>query len=401
MNKKVKRLPLLFPIDLQKFSEGELPEEIQVLPVGRWNHPAYGVLTITKEDVSEFKDNFEKGLRKQIPITEGHETFDEKPAVGWFKELMDRGGNGLYATVEWTKKGKTLLSEKQYKYFSPEFYSEYEDPETREVHTNVLVGGALTNKPYFKELDAVVLSEKILDTNKLKFNDMDLKELLAKKLEDLSTEEKAFVVENKADLNEAELETFGSLFETKTEEETTEETKTEETKETEEEKEEEKTEEIVEEKVEASEYKMDEKGNVVMSMAQVKALESKANSGFEASEKLKKADVQAQCDKLIFSETNKKGKILPKAGAKVFSFMLALSEEQRKTFSEIMDSIQAKQIFGEKGKGSGAEGTAFAEIEAKTKKLMSEDKGLKYADAVKKVCSENEALADKYEKELA
>lgn len=400
MDKKVKRLPLLFPIDLQKFSEGELPEEIQVLPVGRWNHPAYGVLTITKEDVSEFKDNFEKGLRKQIPITEGHETFDEKPAVGWFKELMDRGGNGLYATVEWTKQGKTLLSERQYKYFSPEFYSEYEDPETREVHTNVLVGGALTNKPYFKELDAVVLSEKILDTNKLKFNDMDLKELIAKKLEDLSTEEKAFVVENKEKLNEAELETFGSLFEDKPEE--TPEEKTEETpKETPEDKPEETPEETPEEKVEASEYKMDEKGNVVMSMAQVKALESKANSGFEASEKLKKADVQAQCDKLIFSETNKKGKILPKAEKKVFSFMLALSEEQRKTFSEIMDSIQAKQIFGEKGKGSGAEGSAFAEIEAKTKKLMSEDKSLKYADAIQRVCSENKDLADKYEKDLA
>ena len=153
---EIKRLPIVFPINLQKFAErGEVPEEIQVLPIGRWNHPAYGLLEITREDIEEFKENFDKGLRKQIAITEGHETFDEKPAIGWFKELMDRGGDGLFATIEWTKQGKTLLSEKAYKYFSPEFYSEFEDPQTREIHTNVLVGGALTNKPYFNYIHVI------------------------------------------------------------------------------------------------------------------------------------------------------------------------------------------------------------------------------------------------------
>ena len=123
--KELTRKPFVFTIDLSKltFSE-DGPSEIQVLPTGKWNHPAYGPIVIDASDISEFKQNFDKGLRRDIPITEGHETFDEKPAIAWFKELVDKGAGGLWATVEWTKKGKTLLAERAYKYFSPEFYSE-------------------------------------------------------------------------------------------------------------------------------------------------------------------------------------------------------------------------------------------------------------------------------------
>ena len=413
-NKKIKRLPIVFQVDLRSFSEDEeMPKEIQVLPVGKWNHPAYGPITITREDIAEFKENFNKGLRKDIPITEGHEGFDEKPAVGWFVELLDRGGNGLYASVNWTEKGKTLLSEKSYKYFSPEFYSEYEDPETREIYENVLVGGALTNKPYFKELEAVVLSENIIN-NKLNFNDMDIKEILAKKVEELSAEEKTFLQENKGQLNEEQLATFGSVFE---KEETDEEKKAREEKEAGDANEAKglnrdgSAKEPVEPKeptepaepkepAEASEFKMNGKGEVVMTPAQAKALSEKANAGYEASEKLRKSEVKSLSDKLVFSEQNSKGKILPKNEQKVFTFMLGLTEAQRKTFAELVESIPSSQLFKEKGKSNAIEGSAFTEIDTKAKKLMSEDKGLAYSDAVNKVCSENKDLAKRYESEL-
>lgn len=435
VNKKIKRLPIVFQVDLRSFSEDEeMPKEIQVLPVGKWNHPSYGPIVITKEDISIFKENFDKGLRKDIPITEGHEGFDEKPAVGWFVELIDKEDKGLYASVNWTEKGKTLLSEKSYKYFSPEFYSEYDDPETREIYENVLVGGALTNKPYFKELEAVVLSENIIN-NKLNFNDMDIKEILAKKVEELSAEEKTFLQENKGQLNEEQLATFGSVFE---KEETDEEKKAREEKEAGDANEAKglnrdgsakKTELTDEEKAanvekglnedgtektpvedpkptedpkpaEASEFKMNEKGEVVMTAAQAKALSEKANAGYEASEKLRKSEVKSLSDKLVFSEQNSKGKILPKNEQKVFSFMLGLTEAQRKTFAELVESIPSSQLFKEKGKSNAIEGSAFSEIDTKAKKLMSEDKGLAYSDAVNKVCSENKDLAKRYESEL-
>ena len=411
---EIKRLSRMIPIEIKSFSEGEdMPSEIQILQVGKWNHPAYGPIIITKEDISLFKENFDKKVRRDIPITEGHESFDEKPAVGWFTELIDKGDDGLYASVDWTEKGKTLLSEKSYKYFSPEFYSEYEDPETREIYENVLVGGALTNKPYFKTLDAVVLSEHLIN-NKLNFSDMNIEEILAKKVEELSAEEKTFLNENVEKLTDDQKETFKTVIEEEkeTEEEKTareekEKTEAEEKEKTEKEEadkkaaeEKEAAEKSAEEKIDASEFKMDEKGNVIMTPGQAKALTEKANKGFEASEKLIKAEVKAFSDKLIFSEQNSKGKVLPKDEKKLFSFMLELTEAQRKTFAELVESIPAKQLFKEEGDGNAAGGTAFKEIETKVASLMSEDKALKYSDAVAKVCSENKELADRYNAEL-
>lgn len=410
---EIKRLPIVFQVDLRTFNEGEdMPKEIQVLPVGKWNHPSYGPIIITKEDIKIFKENFDKGIRRDIPITEGHESFDEKPAVGWFVELIDKEDDGLFATVEWTEKGKTLLSDKAYKYFSPEFYSEYEDPETREIHENVLVGGALTNKPYFKELEAVVLSEKVIN-NKLNFSDMTIEEILAKKVEELSAEEKTFLNENVEKLTDEQKETFKTVIEEEKKEKETEEEKTarEEKEKTEKEAadkeaaekeaaEKEAAEKETQEKVDASEFKMNEKGEVVMTAEQAKMLSEKANKGFEASEKLEKAEVRSMSDKIVLSEQNSKGKVLPKDGEKVFNFMFGLDEAQRKTFAEIIENIPAGQLLKEKGDGTGTEGTAFAEIESKIKKLMSEDKAIKYSDALNTVCQENKELAERYNKEL-
>ena len=420
--KEIRRLPIVFPIDLKTFAEKEeLPREIQVLPIGKWNHPSYGPIVITREDLEEFKENFDKRVRNDIPVTEGHEVFDEKPAVGWFEDLIVKGGNGLYAIMDWTKKGKTLLSERYYKYFSPEFYSEYEDPETREIHENVLVGGALTNKPYFKELEAVVLSENIIN-NKLKFKDMTIEEILAKKVEELSAEEKTFLNENKDQLDEAQLETYDSVIE---KDETEEEKKAREEKETGDANEAKglnrdgSVKDPVDPKdpadpadptptpnpepkdpVDASEFKMNEKGEVVMTSEQAKILTSKANAGYEANKKLEMSEVKIMSDKLTCSENNSEGKILPKDSKKVFSFMLELTEAQRKTFAELVNSIPSSQLFNEKGSGQATEGSAMKELEAKVKVMMSEDKELSYSESVIKVCKENEGLADRYAKEL-
>ncbi len=433
---KIKRLPIIFPIDIQAFaeteSEGGIPTEIHVLPVGKWNHPAYGPITIDREDISVFKDNFDNGLRKGIPITEGHDNgfSGELPAIGWFTELIDRGANGLYATIEWTTKGKTLLSEKAFKYFSPEFYSEYEDPETRAIHENVLVGGALTNKPYFKELEAVVLSEHSIN-NQFNFNDMNLQDILAKKVEELSAEEKTFLQENKEQLTDEQKTTFATVLEV---EETAEEKETREKEEgdaneakglnrdgstkelTDEEKaanvEAGKNEDGTEKAPEggdaggeeggqqnASEGVVIKNGLVQMSQGAYKTLEKKANDGYEAAEKLRESEIRSDTSKLVFSEQNSKGRFLPAQSEKVFSFMKALSEGQRKIFAELVNTIPEAGMFTEVGHGGNADGTAFAEIETKAKKLMSDNKAITYTDAVKRVCEENPSLANRYETE--
>ena len=429
-NKKAKRLPIIFPINLTpSFAEtasGEAPQEIQVLPVGKWNHPAYGPIVIDRDDITEFKQNFDNGLRKGIPITEGHEVFGEKPAIAWFTELIDRGANGLYATVEWNTKGKTLLAEKEYKYFSPEFYSEYEDPETREIYKNVLVGGALTNKPYFKELDAVALSEHSI-TNQFNFNDnntMDIKDILAKDIKDLSDEEKTFVKENKDQLTEEQTTTYKDVLE--------------DTKEGEDEGEGESAGEGSGEsegngegagegeggegegsgegegtgegegvgegegaKVEGSEGVQIINGKVQMSQAAYKTLENKANKGYEASEQLRVSNIKAEANALVFSEQNSKGQFLPMQKEKVFSFMQGLDKKQRTAFSELIKAIPKTAIFDEKGHGGNTEGSASNEIDKKAQAIMKEDKGMTYSDAVRKVCSENTELGARHQQELA
>lgn len=413
---KTKRLPVVFPINMHMFAEitatGDVPKEMHVLPVGKWNHPSYGPLVISREDIAEFKENFDRGLRKGIPITEGHDngmSGGELPAIGWFTELIDRGANGLFAIVEWTDKGKTLLAEKAFKFFSPEFYSEYEDPETRTIHENVLVGGALTNKPYFKELEAVVMSEPKIN-NQFNFNEtmLELKNILEKKVDELSTEEKAFLVEHKDELTDDQKETFKTALEVEDPEadptpDPEPEADPEPTPDPEADPEPEADPDPTPDPdpTKASEFKTDGKGNVVMTAAEAKILQSKANAGYEASKKLTTSEIKAEVSKLVFSEQNSQGRFLPAQSEKVFSFMQGLNEKQRKAFSELVTALPKTEVFNEVGHGGNNEGTAFAEIESKAKKLMSEDKAMSYSDAVKRVCEENPKLANQYEKESA
>lgn len=414
--KDLKRLPLLFSIDTSKlkFAEDGAPEEIQVLMCGKWNHPVYGPIIIEAKDITEFKKNFDDGLRRDIPVTEGHESFDEKPAVGWFKALSDKGADGLWATMEWTPKGKTLLADKSYKYFSPEFYTEYEDPETREIYKNVLVGGALTNKPYFKSMQAVVLSEKSINHNYI-FSDMELKTVTAKKVEELNAEEIAFLKEHKSELSTEELATFGSVLEEEKKEETAEEKAAREEKEKGDANEaaglnrdgsaKELTQEQKDENVakglneDGSQKNASEKNTVTIPAAEFKALSDMANKGAKAFAELRQNAIKSEAAKLVFSEQNSKGKVLAKDEAKLFSFMLGLNDAQRKTFAEIVEAIPSSKLFTEVGNAGGAEGSAQAEIAKRIEKLMSEDKGMKYADALKKVIASDKELAKRYQDE--
>lgn len=424
--KDMKRIPLLFSIDTSKltFAENGAPEEIQVLMAGKWNHPVYGPIIIEAEDLAEFKQHFDEGLRRDIPITEGHESFDEKPAVGWFKELTVKD-NGLWATMEWTPKGKTLLAEKSYKYFSPEFYTEYEDPETREIYENVLVGGALTNKPYFKSMTAVVLSERSINKTYI-FNEitMNIADIIAKKEkgEALSAEEVQYLKDHKDELSTEQLAVVGDVLETETPEE----------KEAREKAEGDANEakglnrdgsvktpeapapkELTQEEKDANvaaglnedgsakspEVNASEKNVVKMTAAEHKALTDMANKGAKAFAELRTNAIKTEASKLIFSEQNSKGKVLPKDEAKLFSFMLGLTDGQRKAFAEIVDAIPSSKLFGEVGKAVAAEGSAAAELEARIQKSMSEDNKLTYSDALRKVIASDKDLAARYSAE--
>lgn len=401
--KENRAVPITFPTNLRSFQEdggdAEVPQQIHVIPKGQWDHPAYGEINIDDAALREFKENYDRGLRRDIPITEGHDMMEESPAIGWFDDLEIRN-DGLWASINWTERGKTLLAEKAYKYFSPEFFIEYEDPQTREDHEHVIVGGALTNRPYFKNLKAVVLSEDII---KLSNFTMELDKILKKAPGDLSSEEKDFIRNHESDLSDEDREKFDDILEDDSEEEESEDDQ-QDADESEEDADaddsDDDSEEDSEEDADADEDDGEGEEKVEISASEFHALKEKADAGYEANKKLETSEVKSMVDGMTFSESNKEGPFLSKTSEHVKDFMLSLSEKQRKEFTKIVDEIPSADIFSEKGNGHNFDDSQGAyEKMNKMAEQMADDKEMKFTDALRKVRKENSELAREADKE--
>lgn len=131
---------------------------IRVFPEGTF-YRGDRKLAVTKDRLQEFAVNLKAGLpRFDIPINIEHN--DEIGRYGTVKalEYFETGpsGPGLYATAyELTPAGRALLEQEKFIGLSGEAMwtlkdgAKYQDPNTGTYHDNVLVGLALTNKPFF------------------------------------------------------------------------------------------------------------------------------------------------------------------------------------------------------------------------------------------------------------
>lgn len=408
----------VFPFQFDEGADEEagdaaIPTSIHLIPIGQWEHDLYGPIIITANDILEFKANFDAKIRKGVPITAGHEGALELPAVGWITKVEARG-DGLWGQVEWNEMGEDALEDKQFKFFSPEFYPIYEDAQTHTLYKNVLTGGALTKAPYFKELEAIVFSEKKLK-NKFNHQTMTIAELLAKKMEDLSTEEKAFIKEHASELTDEQKAAYTSVIEEPTgTEETAEEKTAREAKEkevAEKKAADDKAAEDEKAKGDANEaaglnrdgsVKIDASEKVHISAGELALLKKAADEGKQAFAELKLQKLTAAVSALIFSETNKAGKFLPKSKDTLHAFMETLSDAQKASFNLLLAELPKTQIFSEIGTGAAAvEGTAQAEVEAKVTLKMDGNKALKYSEALKLVFEENKGLTERYHEEVS
>jgi hypothetical protein len=403
------------PIQLSEPSDDLVTQrEIHIVPTGEWEHWSGYNFQITPETITEIVKNFNDGVRRDIPITAGHDTMSETPAVGWFTELRDAGADGLYGTVQWNAEGLRLLTGKMFKYFSAEIDFDLHDQEDDKDYGVVLTGGALTNHPFFKQLDldpsfGFSEAERKVAETVLMFSvpniigqfskSMDLKTILAKKAEDLTADEKAFVRKHKGELDADQAAAFKDVIE-------------EAPAETEEEKE-----KRIGDENEAKGLNRDgstktveahDKGKTVtLSQAEVTALQLKANEGAKAFEKIEKMELSAEVDKFVFSSSNKEGHILPKQKDAVVAFMFSLDAKQRDQFRNIMGNMpkRSSSLFTEMGTPESAATTLSdiaKEVDDGAKAIVKASNGkIKYSAAVTQLFTDKPDLKQKYDQALA
>lgn len=155
--------PFLSPMQFARVENGQW---IPYLPIpGEYVSPRYGTILITRERNRHFVDNFtNKVYQEKLPVDAEHQT-KLSGAMAWIVSMRQNPDGAVDAQVEWTERGKSMMSTDSFKYFSPEFFDEWRDPATGSVIADVAIGGALTTRPFFKEkvLRPLVASEGALD----------------------------------------------------------------------------------------------------------------------------------------------------------------------------------------------------------------------------------------------
>lgn len=138
----------------------EAPEYIRVLPLG-YISSEKGDFLVDSESFRMMKEHMEHRA-VDIVIDYEHQTLRDvqAPAGGWIKELALKS-DGIFAKVEWTKRAKDYLQNREYRYLSPVVMVRKKDRKASQIHSV-----ALTNTPAINGMMPIVNSVKpLLETN--------------------------------------------------------------------------------------------------------------------------------------------------------------------------------------------------------------------------------------------
>lgn len=159
----------------------------EILRVGKIFSPLYGEIEITEDMLKKFAENFKAGLPAYKPPV-NIEHMDHLGSVGVITNLEYENG-ALFAEVEFSEEGAELVESKKFRYFSPEFVTDYIDKNTGQNVGPVIVGLALTNKP------ANPKAKEIKFIDRLKALVVNLAEALHLKFADYVGEYKGFLLD--------------------------------------------------------------------------------------------------------------------------------------------------------------------------------------------------------------
>lgn len=137
-------------------STGVAPGKVQILKVGDYHHPEYGLLKITPDTLFSMKRNFDNKVRGiDCAVDYSHES--ESIAAGWFHSLeLADDGQSLWGSIKWTPNGERVVREKEFRYLSADFNFSYKDNQTLQEFGPTLLGAGLTNRPFIKGMEPTV-----------------------------------------------------------------------------------------------------------------------------------------------------------------------------------------------------------------------------------------------------
>jgi hypothetical protein len=149
------------PIDLGgvRLSE-DRPTWLHAFPLGRYVHPIHGELHFTRERLERIADGVNGGVRGITAALDYDHREDRAKggkAAGWI-EAAEVRPDGLWIAVRLTAEALAEVRAGAWRYLSPEF-GDWIDPRTGVQHPDVLLGAALTNRPFLRDLAPVAASE--------------------------------------------------------------------------------------------------------------------------------------------------------------------------------------------------------------------------------------------------
>lgn len=142
------------------FAEGTDTAEVQIFKPGKFRKGGREFV-IGPHQYAEAIRNFESGVAGEVSTDYDH-SFAEggtSEASGWYKRLYEKDG-ALWASVEFTKEAAQKVRDKAFRFFSPEFHSNWAD-EKGKRHGFTILSGGLTNRPFLKNMAPITLSDEI------------------------------------------------------------------------------------------------------------------------------------------------------------------------------------------------------------------------------------------------
>lgn len=166
--------------------------------VGSWKGHIAGEFELTLVDLNQIATNFKNANAQDVVVDFEHQSTEavRAEATGWIIDLKVEDDQ-LLAKINWLDETKELIKSKKYKYLSPVLLRNTLDPISGENIGWTLHSVALTNTPFFQELDEVILNKRHQDNgDPIQKKEKILDEELKKELKELKKKNADLVKEN-------------------------------------------------------------------------------------------------------------------------------------------------------------------------------------------------------------